>query len=187
MAEPEPIRITLSPSELREAALVGVERAIQNISRTTNQKRGADRRWMHRFSYDIVGAAGERVVAKYLNIPWNGCLGDWTASDVGPYEVRCRQSHRYDLSLYMGQDDTPEKATIPYVLVTTEDASYRTYFIRGWAFSYEITLPFYWREPPSPNWTGGPCWLFPAQDLAPMNILPPIGPDRKVWFQPKGG
>lgn len=162
--------VVLTTEERDEAIKIGRTRHQQNREIDTEQMRGAGGRDQNHL--DDLGACGERAVAKYFDIPWDGNLGDWTAADVGDYEVRTRSSHSYDLPLYKELKDL-NKGNAPFILATCQDRGENLYFhIRGWIYGYEAMRDKFWRLPEGDTWTGGHCWLVRADELWPMDQFP---------------
>src|SRR5262249_2331674 len=93
------IEITLTWAEILLAANVGVMRNVQSLKlgrrrmdSLATQFGGQDYAW----SANIEGAAGEMAVAKHLGMFWSGAVGDITANDVGPYQVKTNTSRKWD-------------------------------------------------------------------------------------------
>jgi len=86
----------------------------------------------------LLGAAGEWAAARALGLPFDGKP---FGLDVGPYNVRTRSKHDYELIV---QDhDLAHHPDVPYLLVTTE-YDWRGLILRGWMTPAE-TRPE-WRQ-----------------------------------------
>jgi len=149
--------------------VVATTRSEQNKKAKTKQRRGAEK-W-DRKTLDNLGACGEQAVAKFLGMEWDGNLGDWTAPDVGPYEVRTRSRHSYDLPV-MPETKDETKGDVPFILVTCEDVNLDYFQIRGWIYGHEAMRERYWRTPSGKTWEGGACWLVRPHELWSMDQFP---------------
>jgi hypothetical protein len=164
----EAIRIVLTrrellrgdPAERRASPLfVGIERHVDKLfTPRRSDFNGAEREDAWRI--DLEGACGEFALAKWLNVPWSGNLGDLGAADVGPLQVRTRSSHDYDLPLYKASRDDDI-----YVLVTGV-APY--FLIRGWTYARDGKVQSNWKDPKG----GRPAYFVEAQDLrSPYDLV----------------
>jgi hypothetical protein len=88
------VRVRLTWAEVLVAAQVGCMRNVQSLRGNWRPVGGCglDDSW----TANIEGACGEMVVAKHLGFYWTGALGDPTADDAGPYQVRTNASRRLD-------------------------------------------------------------------------------------------
>lgn len=93
---PAPVLVTLSSEECHLGASVGLQRHLQDL-REGRQPRFGDKEIMAIFN--IVGAWGEQVAAKYVGCEWTGSLGDFKAQDAGPHQVRTSMRD-YGLNVY---------------------------------------------------------------------------------------
>lgn len=146
----EGIQITLTCSEIHQAALVGAMRGAGAISRGLQSARGikkTDSWWA-----SIEGSLGELALAKYLNLFWNGSLRVGPG-DVGKLEVRTRSEHRYDLMIHKSD---PDEAIV--WLLTGAFGQYR---VRGWIRAKDGKKAIYWRDPAG----GRPTYFVPASAL----------------------
>jgi len=114
------------------------------------------------FWYNINGASGELVVARFAEVPWDGCLGDLGAKDVGNVlQVRTAEGHSWPLRIE--EWDNPKDL---FVLVT----GIGPWRIQGWARGqHAIDHADVWGEgekkeklhhypPPNRSWTHGACY-----------------------------
>ncbi len=150
------MRITLTPAEYQHAAYAGFVRQAQNLC--------AGRVDAHGYSgsgYDIhiLGAVGEFVVARALDVFWSG-PGTLRAPDVGLLQVRT--ATRADSRLIVHPTD-PDDA--PFVLVT---GSGLTYVVRGWLLGQDAKQPHWWADPTRSQ---RPAYFVPQAALRPVATL----------------
>src|SRR4051812_27290461 len=105
------VPVSLTASQLRQAAMVGVERQIDNLFHGRQHAYGMDPEMA--WQAHIEGAAGEMAVAKWSGRYWCGNFGELDADDVGDWQVRTAAKHHYQLILH--KKDRPERA---FLLVT---------------------------------------------------------------------
>ena len=123
MSEPEfPQRVTLTETEMKNAAWYGIQRNIENINkgRESAHGHGGQNDWQ----LHIEGVAGELAVSKALGIPWKGkgAIGEPDLSNGD--EVRQAGSHNLKLIIRPG-----DKEDARYWLVT---GRYGHYIVHGW-------------------------------------------------------
>lgn len=128
--------ITLSPSEMYHAAMVGITRQCTNLRDRRQDAYGAlkDMGWQ----LHVEGACGEKAFAKMLGIYWSGAIGDLSADDVGQFQVRTNS--RSDGDLIMHYDDPGDRI---FVLMT---GLAPTYTFRGWQWGEQSKQDSFWRE-----------------------------------------
>lgn len=145
--------VTLTWPEMRLAAAVGIERAIQGMEKKFSPRYGCglEENWR----LNIEGAAGEMALAKFLSRFWSGNLGDLKADDVGQLQVRTSRRPNADLRLH--PDDNDDKA---FILLTGVAPSF---IVRGWLWAREGKLDKYWRD----GAQGRPAFWVPQSDLRP--------------------
>ena len=118
------VKVELTPAEGNAAKGQGLLRnkSAKDAGRTNNYGlQGAGEK------EDILGAIGERVVAKYLGVPWNSGE-DFSIrhdGDVAGFEVRTTKHRNGRLLIAPGDD--PKRI---YILVTYEKGW--VFVIRGW-------------------------------------------------------
>ena len=149
--------VSLTPSEMMQAAHVGIMRQVQNLKCDRRPAYGAgdDNDWQ----YHIEGALGEFAFAKLAGIFWNGNLGQLDLSDVANYEVRTRSRSHYDLILHPKDDDTKV-----FILLTGRNGRYR---VHGWIRGADGKRDVYWRDPAK----GRPAFFVPQSALNGMDTL----------------
>ena len=104
------------------------------------------------------GVKYEMVLAKYLEIPYDGDIGKPGEHDVGgKYEVRGTKYESGHLILY------PEDKDAPFILVTGEGNTFR---IAGWIMSEDGKKKEYWRED-----LRAPCYFVPQSKLKNIETL----------------
>jgi hypothetical protein len=112
----------------------------------------------------IEGAAGELAFAKATGLYWSGNLGNLAADDVGPFQVRTRSRHEFDLILH---DTDPDDRA--FVLMT---GLLPNYVVRGWIFARDGKLREYWKDPAK----GRPAYFVPQAALRPIAELQALLP-----------
>lgn len=151
---PSNIEIMLSPTEIRFAAVVAVDRQLDNLKEGRDPEgRPEELGWLRHFE----GACGECAVAQWAGIYWNGNLGKLKATDVGRWEVKATARNNGRL-LVPKAKLVMERA---YILVTGIAPNL---MIRGWAWGAEVGQEKYWGDPG----TGRPCFMMPQNDLRAM-------------------
>lgn len=117
-------RINLNLTEIRNAALVGLNRqlnAIENDRQHINpSKKLAD--WQNH----IEGACGELATAIFTGQPWTGRHGRRDEPDVGEDDVRTSPYDDGQLWLYPKEKKVPHRI---FWLITGKNGKY---FVRGW-------------------------------------------------------
>ncbi len=152
-----PGQIVLTPSELRMAALVGVQRQIEALRNARQDQHGyRGDGW----SIHIQGAAGELAVAKIMGWYWDGSVNTFrTCADVAGVEVRTRSRHDYEL--VHRPDDDQSKI---FVLVTGT-APYL--WVRGWQKGATCRRDEFWQE----HGDRPGAWFLPTRHLRSMTEL----------------
>jgi hypothetical protein len=114
--------IQLSPSEMMQAAIVGVMRNVGAIKQ--GRQPIAGQKPEHLWSNHIEGALAEMAAAKVLGVYWSGTVNTFAADDLEDYEVR--QTAKDDGPLIVRPHDDN---TSIYILVTGVNGMYR---VVGW-------------------------------------------------------
>lgn len=110
------IHVTLTPDEIRIAAITGVSRRVDSMKTgLVNQKQSDSSDW----AIDIEGACAELAVAKQMGIFWIGHVRTFKNADVGVLHVRSTVHH--DGHLIIKEND-PDDAV--FVLVTCDCPTY---------------------------------------------------------------
>jgi hypothetical protein len=158
------IEVELTEDEWLYAGTIGLRRQIQAITKKFAPAHGIedDRNKYEGIGYNVMGASGEAVVAKWLGIPWDGGglqIERRHDGDVGRLEVRTVLRHDYPLRLH--DNDKPERV---YVLVTGEGPRF---VIQGYLKGANGQRPewFHDRPPPVGKATGRPAYWVPQQNL----------------------
>jgi hypothetical protein len=149
--------VALTSDEMLHAAQVGIQRQIQNLIEERRPAHGADDQ--NDWQKQVEGAMGEKAVSVVTGIPWDGNLGDLEADDVGPYQVRTRSQHRYDLTIY--PKDRNDKI---FILVTGINGKYK---VQGWIRGGEAKQRQYWKAYTS----GRPAYFVPKEALHDIKDL----------------
>lgn len=161
MSTPNSIPIRLVGEEFTRAINVGVARQRFNLDRpeTVRNKYGADleKHW----TLAIEGACGEAAFVAYSGLKWTGAIvGDFTAKDVDPFQIRTRSRHDWQLLVH------PEDADFdPFVLVTGRAPGF---MIRGWIMGHQAKNPAFWADPRGLGMRGRECFVVPDRFLRPM-------------------
>lgn len=150
------IVVQLDDSEWLHAAKVGCQRYIDGRSKDRTPGHGSREREREEdgggWFWDINGACGEKVVAKWLGVPWDGCFGSLRANDAGLLEVRTTTNHDYPLRLH-----DVDKDDCIYVLVTGVGPTWR---IQGFMLGVKGKRQEWFsdRPPPKRVATGRPAY-----------------------------
>ena len=144
------IDINLTAYEILMAAQAGIMRQVENIKKSADPYYGASK--INDWQLHIEGCLGEFALAKFLNVWWGG-KGNKRSPDVGPYDVRTRSSHEYDLILH--PDDPDDRI---FWLVTGVNGSYK---VQGWVHAQDGKKNEYWIDPAK----GRPAFFVPASKL----------------------
>lgn len=151
------IRVSLTPAEMMQAALVGVMRQVSNLRDGRKDAHGFDG---DGWSVHVEGAAGELAVAKALDKFWSGNQGNLKADDVGTLQVRTRSRPGYELVVH---DRDPDER--PFVLARGRAPHFE---IVGWLMGREAKRPEFWKDPAG----GRPAYFVPDAALRPIEELP---------------
>lgn len=161
----KPIRVDLTPFNLVYAGLVGVSRQVKGVKKkgTYGVKNFKDG-WQN----NCDGATGECAIAKWLNVFWDGALGDFRAKDVGGrYQARTTPYDWGDMILH--PDDADDDV---FILVLSHNAP--AYYLKGWVYGREGKLEKYWRD----GEKNRPAFFVPQGMLEPMSTLPGLREDK---------
>lgn len=150
-------KITLQRYEIIVAAEVGLRRQIMSLDSTqTNKVNNKDFGW----HTHIEAACSEMVVAKLLNIYWDGSVGTYKAPDVGEYQVR--HSQQENASLIVREKDSPSEI---YILVV---GICPFYTVCGWILGGDAKQNVHHRK----GYNGMPdAWFVEQCNLNPIETL----------------
>lgn len=151
--------ITLTASELMQAAQVGVMRHISGLKKERTPGYGCDAGETG-WQIHIEGACGEYVVSKAFGFFWNGAMEKLRVADAGEFQVRTRSRQDYDLLLHEEDDNNAV-----FVLVTGVAP---TYTLRGWIFGNDGKQKQWWQDKSGKN---RPAFFVPQADLLPIADL----------------
>lgn len=146
--------VTLTAEEMLEACMVGCRRRIESLlaKRVDDQHAKGDP-----WGLDIEGAAGERVLAKFMGIPYEGTLNTFKAPDVAGFQVR-QTVHKTGHLIIRPKD--PDDHV--YILIVGEFPIYRPVgYYRGADAKFKGTHSPWWK---------GDRWEVP-QPLLPLSDL----------------
>lgn len=146
------IRIRLSWPEVIIATNGGVLRNIHALKNhyTPGNDPDPELAW----DYTIEGCCGELAVAKHFGLFWDASVGVLAAADVGPFQVKCNRSRRWD-DLILRTTDKPGYRYIS-VLGFCPD-----YYIVGWIEGGDAMVDKWWRDPTGHR----PAWFVPRSAL----------------------
>lgn len=142
--------VTLTPSEIFDAAQVGCQRQVQNIKNNSTPAYGSGSR--NDWQLHISGALGEKALAKYLGIYWSG-KGQMRAPDVGNVDVRTRSEDWHDLIIH---PNDPDDRT--FYLLTGNNG---TYTVHGCIQAKDAKVKDFWKDPAG----GRPAYFIPQSAL----------------------
>ena len=158
MPMPNPVRVRLTPFEVRIAKALGRERQSAAVAKKSADAHGlaptADGENIH-----IIGAAGEIAAAKAMGVYPVFSEGSYLTPDLGFCEVKTRTDHQWDLIV---RTDTPDDWAV--VLVTGQIPEFR---VCGWIHAHAGKRPE-WLQ------TYGdrePAYFVPKHHLRPLNEL----------------
>ncbi len=154
--------LALSTVEYLDATTVAVDRMRASTAAALNHANVRRRSLPVRLHNDILGAASELAVAKWLGIPWSRSVNTFTSeADVGE-DIDVRATHRPGGSLILRQKDHPYRW---FVLVTGEPPNMA---LQGYVHGTDAMLPEFWCNPRD----YGGAWFVPQSALLPV---PPDG------------
>lgn len=160
MSAPEPITMTLTAAQLLIAGNVGLMRAAQNVVRGAKGRYGAsdgNGSW----EIHILGAQAEFATALYLNLSWDGSIGDYKAIDVGNrVNVRSVCSPNRRLLLHRADQDD-----VPFVCVF---AAPPRFSLIGWTLARDGKQDQFWQDPTHQD---RPAFFVPHEALQAMPAL----------------
>lgn len=164
------VKVKLSGSNMLVAAMIGVQRHVQN---TFNGARPAHGLKPGESVWDLAidGAVAELAVAKAMDKHWDGALGNYDAADVGQFQVR--STRHADGHLIVHDSDDSDAI---FILVLSGAAP--IYEIAGWKFGGDAKNGKYRVE----RRPGHPCFWVPQSDLEPFEEL-----QRFRWKLDRGG
>jgi hypothetical protein len=160
------IEVTLTLSEIRMGALIGMERQVSAIKRGLKNKHGynGDDSW----GIHITGALAEIAVAKSLNMFFRGDVDTFKNPDVGEYQVRYTKTDPPTLIIRDG-DKIEEK----FICVTGEAP---TFYVHGWMQAADARQK-QWKRAPNGR---PPAYFVPVDKLNDMKYLESIMPTLNV-------
>lgn len=130
------MKITLTASEVMQAANVGMMRQVQNTLNKAKPAYGAGSN--NDWQLNIEGALGECALAKFLGVYWVG-TGKMRAPDVGDFDVRTTTDQNNRLILH--PDDPDDR--IFWLLIGKNGY----YDVRGWIRAADGKRDEFWADP----------------------------------------
>lgn len=152
-------RISLTWSEIMQAATVGVMRRVTDLRDRRKGAHGiaAD---ANVWDIDIEGCCGEMAAAKALGVYWTGAHGVLRAPDIGRnVQVRTASKPSHSLMLHPSDGDD-----VTFVLVLGRAPNYE---IAGWVIGRDGKQPQYWRDPVG----GRPAFFVPRSALRHLSEM----------------
>jgi len=143
--------IQLTPSEIMQAATIGVMRSAVSIQKGYKHNYGAHDKDTWQIS--IEGALGECALAKHLDIYWRG-MGIVRGADVGDQDVRT--AWRDNSHLIIHPDDPDNRK---FWLLTGLNGKYT---VRGWIWAKDAKKQEYWKDMQGTN---RPAYFVPQSAL----------------------
>lgn len=153
------MRVTLSPDELYQAAIVGCHRHIQCLRANSPDKNFPDRENI-RWATHIEAACSELAVCKLLGVYWSALDGPSALSDAG-FGIQVRSTRYRTGCLILRERDS---ADANYVLVVARAPDYE---IAGWLRGSERQDRHKRTNDRDPR----PYWEIPQADLHPFRPL----------------
>jgi hypothetical protein len=142
--------ISLSPSEILQASMMGVMRQVQNLKARRNDAYGAQTQ--NGWQMHVEGALGEMALAKYLDV-YLGGTGTLRAADVGDCDVRTTSGPNNRLILHPNDPDDRV-----FWLLTGQNGKYT---VRGNILGAEGKKQQFWKDPAG----GRPAYFVPQSEL----------------------
>ena len=130
--------INLTKFELKQAAMVGVDRRIESIDRGLHSKK-----FTARTSYwetDIQGAAAEMALAKHLGKYWGFSVNVGKEADLGE-NMQVRSSAHPNAHLIVRK---PDSESDNYILVIAHNEL--LYEIKGWISGKDAKTEDFWNK-----------------------------------------
>jgi hypothetical protein len=152
------MRVTLSESEIFQAAMIGVMRQCFAIRARLNGAYGADE--ANAWSKHIDGCMGEQAVSKFFNLHWDGTVGSLISKDVGRFQVRATVYSNGQLRVH-----PPDNDDDIFILVIGHPP---TLDVVGWCYGREGKLEKFWSDRFN---NGRPAFWVPPAELRPMEML----------------
>jgi hypothetical protein len=152
------MEIQLTPAEMMLAAVAGVMRRLNNLTRRRTPGHGAG--YANAWQKDVEGALAEMAVAKALRLYWNGAIASGPLpADVGAFQVRSTPHEQGHLLLHDTDADGDR-----FLLLIGRDGRYR---LAGWITGAQGKQDRFWREPEK----GRACYCVPQEALLPLETL----------------
>jgi hypothetical protein len=153
--------ITLSEGEIFQAEVVGFRRQREAMKAGLKPNAGykaGDVDYM--FHIHAIGALGEQVVAKHLNIFWSMGVNTFKDPDVGPFQVRTAQelTHR----LIVRPTDNPKEK---FIFVRGIEPDFQ---ICGWIYGKDARVRGKWEDKLN---NMDPAWFVEAKFLEPISTV----------------
>jgi hypothetical protein len=156
------MKITLTWSEVMQAAMVGVMRRVTDL-RDKRQGAYGIPSDAPVWDYDVEGCCGEMAAAKALGIYWSGAHGSLCVPDIGEgFQVRTRCLRTRQSNNLILHPADKDSAVFILVLGTAP-----TYDVAGWIRGAEGKRQEFWSDPAG----GRPAFFVPPNRLRSMDEL----------------
>jgi hypothetical protein len=162
----KPLTVTITEPEQLQITIVGIFRQGDSVGRGLKDGKGAS----HDYGAErnILGAQGEYVVSKVLNLHWPLDTGRFGLPDVGPYHVKttdCACTPHLVLSPKEARDAI-------YILVQKDASRDFTYLVWGWTNGQKSIRDEFLKPG---NGRPDAYWI-PISELEPIDTLTFPGP-----------
>ncbi len=150
--------IILTPKQMLLGAQVGIMRQVENVEKKRKERHGASTK--NDWQMHIEGCLGEMAAAKWLDMFWDGKLGDLSSGDVGKVEVRTTSEKKNRLRLHPSDKDH-----LQFIHVVGLNGVYE---LMGWLYARDGKIEPYWQDP-----TRGsrPAFFVDNNHLEPMSTF----------------
>lgn len=152
--------LCLSPAELTHAIEVGKGRSAYALTNNCNPRNGQS--VFDSEDHNIIGAIGEKAVATFFWLPWDGDVGRPGGLDVGGYQVRSTTYERGSMILH--PEDKDEHI---FILVIVDFVLTGRCRIVGWMRGSEGKQAKYW-DATKPH----PAYFIPQDELHSLPFIP---------------
>ena len=153
------MRVSLTWSEVTQAAVVAVMRQVANIRDGRKDAHGLGPTTAG-WGIHVEGCCGEMAAAKALGVFWTGALGNLRSPDIGQ-RIQVRASTLRDARLILHKDDDDAAAFVLVIGTIPE------YLLAGWVLGADGKQESYWTDPKG----GRPAYFVPQARLRPMSTL----------------
>jgi hypothetical protein len=156
------VKVTLTWSEVMQAAMVGVMRQTTNLRDGRKDAHGLGSE-LDGWGLHVEGCCGEMAAAKALGVFWSGSHGTLRVPDIGEqFQVRTRTLRtQQSNSLILHPSDLDDAI---FILVLGRVPAYE---VAGWIQGAAGKRPEHWKDPAG----GRPAFFVPPSVLRPIQEL----------------